>query len=247
MLARSNDPASTGCHEKVAVARRSFKRRSGFVLAVLVALSASLAFGGDAEAANFGTRYLTYGSCCSGDLLRGTRANITVHSNAPNASDCVLYSSVVASNVAAKQLQIGIVRCGSSTSLGGTCSLSNNLVKFVERYNGASYVCYPHGAASYNTAYLASVNDCCGTGTWYTYLDGTQYEGQSGYDNSVNIEEWAEQTGGQGACSGWSGSVTFGTWQRWNSSSWVTVASSFTAQTCWSVGALSGGTFGVSH
>lgn len=200
-----------------------------------------------AFAANWGSRYLTYGSCCSGQVVHGTRADISVHQWIPLSTDCLLYDSVVSLTAGGKQLEVGLGRCGASTSLDGTCSLTNNGVKYVERYNGSSYVCFPHGAASLDVAYKASLTDTSGgAGIYYSYIDGTQYEGQSGYNNNVTIYEWAEETDGVSCGLAWDGNVTHETWQRWNGSSWVTVGSSNSQQTCWSVGALSSGTFNTS-
>jgi hypothetical protein len=93
-----------------------------------------------------------------------------------------------------------------------------------------------------------TVWNSAGSGTYYAYIDGVQYEGQSGYSNLVDIFEQAEE-GTSGSCAGWSGAATFQTWQRYylTAGAWTTVQSSNITQQCWSVGSISGGTFSVSH
>lgn len=215
----------------------------------LVATVAALTFTGAALATLFGANALRQGSCCSGQALNGTRAYISASSNSPDASNCTAFASAVTSFDSNRQLQAGIVRCGSSANVDGTCSLSNNLVKYVERIPATgSPVCYPHGAASLNTSYLLTVDDSANSGTWQAYIDGVLQEGQSGYTSSVGIEEWGEYTGT--GCSGWSAAASISTWQRYNYSlnSWITVQSaSLRNDGCWSVGSVSSGNFSVSH
>jgi hypothetical protein len=55
-------------------------------------------------------------------------------------------------------IQAGLVKCGTNAGLDGTCSLSNNLVKFVEILNSSGYHCYAHGDASTGTEYVPSVH-----------------------------------------------------------------------------------------
>ena len=111
-------------------------------------------------------------------------------------------------------------------------------------------MCYPHGAAGYSTD-LLTVDDGANNGTWYTYINGDQREGQSGYTNTLHIAEWGEYTNYFGVtCSGWSASVTFNPWQRYNyaTNTWTTVQEAQDwPTTCWSVSVLSDGYFTASH
>jgi hypothetical protein len=211
-----------------------------------IGLLAALTFAAAASAAQWGNLYLSYSS--GGSTLDGTRADITVSSASPDTSDCLIHASVVNEQNASKQLESGLVICGSGTSIDGTCSLSNNFVKYVERYNGSSYTCYPHGSASFNTSYLATVDNSSGNGTWSAYISGTLYEAQSGYDNNVNVDEWGEYT--DTSCSGWSDSTGFSSWQSYNYSAntWSTVGSANNGTTgCWTTSGLSSGSFSVSN
>lgn len=245
---RKEDPVRTDSACRPGAGRgRTVSSKRWIVLAVVVG---ALVFPALAAAQTWGGYRLIYGSCCSGVTLDGTRAYVNISSVTPDSPHCVLSDSVVEETNATKQLETGLAKCGSTSGgLDGTCSLSNNLVLYVERYNGSSYTCYPHGAASTGLSYLATVDDSTGTGTWNAYLSGTLYEGQSGYDNNVTIFEWGEHTGTT-SCTGWSDSTGFSSWQRYNYSgnTWTTVGSATSANTgCWTNGSLSAGAFSISH
>jgi hypothetical protein len=196
---------------------------------------------------------LNYG-CCSGAGLDGTRAYITVTSASPQSLWCILFSSFVTSLVDGGQLETGDVLCGpSSPGLDLTCSLSNNLVKYVERlpHDGSAAVCYPHGQNSLNTANFFTLQDIGGNGTWYAYIDGDQKEGQSGYTANVRISEAGEESQADNSCTGWGGSAAFSSWQRDNyaTHTWTTVqqASILNTNNCWSVGGVTNGAFSIGH
>jgi hypothetical protein len=240
---------------------RTGGRRSWRVTCVPLLAAAVLAviFVVPASAVTFdprwGANYLTYGSCCGGASLDGTRAYIDVSSISPDSTECVLFASVVTDNDLAKQLEAGVVKCGAtSVGLDTTCSIGSQgapFVKYVERYTTYG-TCYPHGAASLGSSYLSTVDDPAGNGTFYAYISGTAYEGQSGYDGTETLSEWGEHANGT-SCPGWGGSGSFSTWQRYNYSlnTWTTVASSSiygSAQgSCWSVSSVSSGYFTASH
>lgn len=208
----------------------------------------ALAFCTPALATEFGWNSLTYGNCCSGATLDGTRADVVVSGIAPGSAECITFSSVVESQDSNRQLQAGLAKCGVNANIGGTCSLSNNFVKVVEKIPASgSPTCYPHGAASLNTSTRLTVWDSVGLGTYYAYIAGTQYESQSGYTDFVFINEWGEYTGN--SCSGWSGQADFNTWQRYyvTVGTWSTVQSASRLQECWAVGSVSNGNFSVGH
>jgi hypothetical protein len=224
---------------------------------VLIGLIASsLALGAtNASATNvaiWGDNHLIYGSCCGGATLDGTRAYISVSSISPASSSCVLFDSVVSSADSNRQLEAGLAKCGTNANLDGTCSLTNNLVKYVERIPAVgSPVCYPHGAGGLNNSDLVTVDSASGNGTYNAYIDGNLYEGQSGYTSNVGIFEWGENSGLSLSCSGWGGSASFTTWQRYyfTANTWTTVQSANKESTnnCWTVGTVSNGFFTVSH
>jgi hypothetical protein len=224
------------------------------VVAVTTALSiAGTAFADPSlwwQSPRFGAYYLT-SPCCNGDPFNGTGASIKVTSASPDSQPCLLFRSTAEKG--GYLIQSGLTKCGTnSTGLDGTCSLSNNLVKFVEKEVNGVYTCYPHGAASLNTTYTATPQNTTGT-LWYAYIDGTAYESNS--FTAEAIAETAEHTDPNGdSCSGWSGAATFASsatwpWQRYviNNPSWTRVQSSYTHAGCWS---LSGGppnSFTISH
>jgi len=92
-----------------------------------------------------------------------------------------------------------------------------------------------------------SLSDSAADGTFYAYIDGVQYEGQSGYANDRIIAEWGERTNAT-SCSGWSGNASFGTWSRYNYSanSWMPVETSMASNgNCWSVSPLTNSNFTI--
>ncbi len=206
----------------------------------LVATDVALVFAGVALANEVGNYQW--------DSNYGTRATVAVSSFSPS-TNCIASASYVTSTDSNRQLQIGQLLCASGYGVDGTCSLSNNFILYVGRIPATgSAVCYPHGSAS--GSYLLTVDDSAGSGTFYTYASGTQYEGQSGYDSSRFFSEGSEYTGS--SCSGWSGSTSFSGWQYYNLAlnQWQYVTSPVgpSAQ-CWSVSSYNGTShsFTVSH
>lgn len=238
-------------------------RRSVRGLAVGAAFIAALIFAASAvadpsqwwQSPRFGAYYLT-SPCCNGDTFNGTGASIIVNSANPNSQSCLLFRSTAEANGSGGPngylLQSGIVRCASGFSVDNTCSLSNNLVKFVETEVNGQYTCYPHGAVSFGTSHTATPQNASGN-LWYSFIDGTAYESNTFV--AAAIAESGEHNGPNADnCSGWSGSATFGSsapwpWERYviGSSGWVQIQSSYTHAGCWS---LSGGppnSFTISH
>lgn len=227
---------------------RHFRLRTYLTVFALAAVGL-FTMSDSASAALFGHNHLTYGQCCSGVRLDGTRANISVSSISPDASHCIAFQSIVTSLDSARQLQTAVAKCGPNANIGGTCSLSNNFVKLVERIPAVgSPVCYPHGAAALNSGALLTVDNPSGDGIWYTFINGTRYEGQSGYTNQIHISEGGEYTGS--SCASWSTGSSYVAWQRYNfpSNAWTTVQSSGKNNDgCWFVGLVNNGNFLVSR
>jgi hypothetical protein len=184
----------------------------------------------------------------------GTRAYVDITENVPDGSNCVASASVVTSSVSGGQLQVGEVKCGGNANVDGTCSVAQQQVLFVERIpqSGGSPVCYPDGSGNFFTSYLMTVDDSSNNGTYWTYINGTQHEGQSGYSpGSVYFTEESEYTGG-GCTTAWGASTGFSTWQYFNYaiSAWVGIAQpSDSIDQCWTLGSYnsSAGSFTVSH
>jgi hypothetical protein len=229
-----------------ASSRRLRMAVGGFVAILVLLTCSSSAFG---FAARFGTRYLEP-PCCGGDALNGTSASINISSISPDSTRCILFSSDAENSTHLYLLQDGVVRCGSSSSLDGTCSLTNNTVKFVEKEVNGSYTCYAHGSAALNFDHAAVLQNASGT-TWSTVLDGVTYETNS--FTQYGIYEQGEHAGSD-SCTGWSGSARFAAnasypWQRYvqSGATWKTVQSSFSSPGCWSISGGPPGSFTISH
>jgi hypothetical protein len=236
--------------------------RPRLVFVVLFLISVALASAGQATAtlpfdARWGVNYLEWGQCCSSAGLYGTRTYISTTSISPDSTQCVVFSTSVADSLALGnlgQLQVGDVKCGANSGgLDLMCSTSGAFVKFVERlpHSHASGACYPHGAVATGENHLFTVDDSNGDGTYHAYIDGLQYEGQSGYATNGTqdvLQAWGEHTNST-SCTGWGGTAVFTTWQRYNLpiNQWVTIGSSEMHAGCWSLGAVTNGNFSVGH
>jgi hypothetical protein len=203
--------------------------------------------------ARYSARYLEYGlnpPCCGGDALWGTSASINVSSIQADGGNCVLFRSD-AENLANDLIQAGIVRCGdTSTGLAGSCSRDHTIVKFVETHlQGQPYRCFQHGSAATGVDHAAVVYAPSGN-TWYSFIDGVQYETNS-FSQRVIME--SGEHGGSDSCSGWSASARFAAspsypWQRFvQPGTWKTVQSSYSSPGCWSISGGPPGAFTISH
>jgi hypothetical protein len=204
---------------------------------------------GGASASIWGANRLFYGQCCSNQTLDGTRANVSVSSFAPDQYNCIGFHSVVTSDDSNRQLLVGIAKCGvNSGGADGTCGANGSIVKMVERIPAmGSPVCYQHGAGSLNAGDLFTVDNNANDGIWHTFINGTPYEAQSGYTHTLHISEWGEYTG---STCGFSATATFTNWRRYNypNNVWTTVQSSNQQNTgCWTLGAVTNGSFTVGH
>lgn len=214
---------------------------------IALAVVACLALASVALANEQGFYQLKNGTCCSGESLDGTRASVNVQSLIPDAAGCVVTSSVVTSGDSNRQLQAGIGKCSSGENTD--CAYVSYAFQFVERIPAiGSAVCYEHGAATLGCCTELTVDDNAGNGTWYAYIAGTLYEGQSGYDSDLAVEEDGEAVP-DNACGGWSISTTDNTWQRYNYSpnnKWYTVGSANPMPgSCFLLGTINNGTFTI--
>lgn len=226
-------------------------RRVGLVLATLtVSAGFFAALVGSANASAFANRYgmefLQYGSCCGGDTLFGTKASIIPNHVNPGGTYCTLFRSDAEDNTGGYLIQAGVVKCGSQTDLDGTCSLTNNLVKFVETETpSGGYVCHPHGGTSVGTEVDAAVYGYAEAfdNGWNAYLNGTPEEGIPVMTGAQYIVEGAEHAGTDSCnSSDWGGTndATFASatpvWQRYKTNlTWYTVQGSSTSSGCWTV------------
>jgi hypothetical protein len=218
-----------------------------------VAVSICFAVAPSAEAlsltARYGARYLEP-PCCGGEPLWGSSASINVSSIAADGSNCILFRTD-AENLNADLIQAGIVRCGdTSTGLAGTCSRNHTIVKFVETHlAGQPYHCVEHGTAATGVDHAAVVVAASGN-TWYSYLDGMQYETNS-FSQRIIME--SGEHAGSDSCMYWTASARFAAavsyaWQRYvQPTGWKTVQSSYNSPGCWSITGGPPGAFTISH
>jgi hypothetical protein len=233
-----------------------FKRLAALALAALTVSAILLAIvAGPANASafpnRFGQRWLGYGQCCNNGLLLGSRASITPNNVNPGGSYCTAFRSDAEQESGPWLIQAGVVRCGGQANADGTCSLSNNLVKYVEIITpSSSGVCYPHGGTSTGTAVDARVSwegvDNFGNEDWEASLDGTVEENlMGGMYGAQYILEGGEHAVGPNldSCntSDWGGTnkATFASSQAWQRQqpgfTWFTIQSASTSSGCWTV------------
>jgi hypothetical protein len=206
--------------------RRPFAR---FSLLYLVAAGIALCTCAGASANTFGGYELHY-PCCNSDPLYGTRANISIPPSSgnwnPGSAHCVAARSDAEDNTLPRLIQTGFIRCAPGYSADGTCSLSNNLVNFVETNNGSGFTCYPKGAVSYGTTHKYTV-DKGSSSTWTAYIDGVADTHTVSMGNARNLVESNEFTGDSGS---FTATASYGSglaWQRWTGSTWFTVQSAY--------------------
>jgi hypothetical protein len=208
-----------------------------------------LSFAGSAGATDFGGRYLQE-PCGCGDALYGTSSAMVANFIVPDPPQCVAFSDFT-SDSSGFLIQAGLVRCGNLITADGTCSLHNDLVRFVEVKNSSGFHCYQHGSASTGVEHDAAVQAYSGN-SWSSWLDGTFYEGTT--QSHLFITSHAEYTGSGSSCTApWSGSVTLGggpayPWQRLKPDriTWFTIQSAPTQNGgCWTITGGPPGSFTV--
>ena len=216
-----------------------------------VALASFAWSSGAARASSdFGDLYLIQGDCCSGAPIDGSRASITtpVSDYVVPSHECGLERTDVEGGTTYQTqdnrlIQTGIVECGSSFNLDGTCSTSQNLVYYTEVLWSDAFHCTPLGQAGFYKTHHFSAYSYNGDNVFYSAMDGAQdptsgyyyatipyvYFGMvSGELNNCNSKSTCD---GQGS---WSVYAYYDTnppgpesalrWQRYNPSvGWVTI------------------------
>jgi hypothetical protein len=235
----------TSLHSKAAEARakassyatEGWAGRGALVLCALLLLAIAFTPMASAFPNRFGVHYLQP-PCCSGDPVNGTRASIRVQSITPDDTHCLAFRSDAENQASSWLIQAGLVRCGPHGNADGTCSLSNNLVLYVEVESGLNnFACFPHGAGSLNTQYKMTVDQPQpASDGWSSFIDGVPYE-RNGFVQYV-IAESSEHTGTDSCSGSWSAFGAFAestVWQRWIKSSltWYTVQSDYLSAGCW--------------
>lgn len=213
-------------------------RKTCFALGVVALIAAALqAAPAVAITSNFGSHYLKP-PCCGGDPLNGTRASIRV-TNVSSPQHCLAWRSEAENSGGDWLIQAGYVKCASGYNVDGTCSLSNNLVFFVEVESTLNnYACFPHGQASENQQHKFTVDQAQPSGdAWTAFIDGNLYE-HNGFVQYF-ISESAEYSGSASCSNLYSGTGAFSEslqqWQRWIKSTltWFTVQSDYLSAGCW--------------
>jgi hypothetical protein len=222
-------------------------------LLCLVVTGISLVVCASASATTYGGYWLHY-PCCNSDPLYGTRANISIPPASgnwnPGSAECIAARSDAEDSLLVKLIQTGFLRCAPGYGVDGTCSLSNNLINFVETNNGSGYTCYSKGGVSYGTTHKYTV-DKGSTSTWTAYIDGVADTHSISMGNAERLIESAEYTGGTGGS--FTATATWGSglaWQRWTGSTWFTVQSAYllvTSGSGWSVSGSPPNLWSVSH
>jgi hypothetical protein len=199
-----------------------------------------------AHANLFGGRTL-HEPCCGGDGLWGSSSSITISVISPDAYNCIAFRNDAEDGGPYNLLQAGLLRCGVSMNIYGTCSLYNNLVRFVEVRNSSGHHCYAHGDVSSDVEHDTAVQAYSGQ-SWTSWIDGVYYEGNT--QSHAFIAADVEYTGS--GCDGWSLSGTFGSgsaypWQRLRPDrmTWYTIQSAFTSADCMTVAGGPPGAFSV--
>jgi len=243
-----------GSHEPISVAfRRGCGRAKWRPLVAVVLAVSTIALVGVSSAHGFADRFGVFylqEPCCGGDPLEGTGASIEGDALTPDKYFCILFRSDAENSNGTYAIQAGLARCGTNGTLDGTCSLSNNLIKFVEKVVASSFTCYPHGAASLFSEYDTWLADGSGT-TWFAYINGTAYESSSFTGNL--IDESGEHTSTD-SCSGWSGHAVFADdglwpWQRYVKATrtWTQIQASQHSHGCWTLNGGPPSPFDISH
>lgn len=185
----------------------------------------------DHSNASFAHRILYYGQCCNGERLYGTKASIVT----PPFPDALYFPTpncIGARSDAegpSQLIQTGWVRCKPPATLDGTCSLYDNLIKFVETLSPDSDIlrCYPKGDIGYGAEVLYSVRyewfD-----TWYAWIGGVQDTHPISMPDADLILEGMEWT--EPGCQNFHGQAEYALaipWQRFQASyTWYQVQSS---------------------
>lgn len=145
-----------------------------------------------ARASDFGELYLVQGQCCSGAALWGSRATITSNSwFAVPSTECGLarMDAEGGTDYATEDnrlIQVGIARCGTNVDIDDTCSLTNNLIYYMEVLwsvgSNPSYHCTPIGQAVQGDEEEFSVWRNTGAQQiWHGYFDSNQVTGTYDY------------------------------------------------------------------
>jgi len=223
-----------------------------------VSLIGMIVYAANASAnADQGGNHRVNTSSSSSAYFDANAANIKVTTATPAVKSCVIFSVVVENNDGSRQIEDGHAKCGTSTSLDGTCSTSGNLQTFVETFiSGSGYTCYPHGTPVIGSIYHIDIKRISSTsGTYRAYNganDDAAYNSLQGMEtNNMIIWLWGEASW-PGTTpvtrSGWHGASVNDQWQYYNfTSGWHTITSGTKTGTCWTVGTVSSGAFNVSH
>jgi len=215
---------------------RDVKRTARLLGLIVVAALALGGVLGAAQATTFGHKYLRVNFCCNNEGLYGTKASMYTPVSAGDLTfptkDCFAARSDAEIESPVVDIQTGWVRCATGANVEGTCSLTNNLVNYVETHpNGGIWTCYPMGSVGYNVETLYTVKQS--GSTWYAWIAGVQDTHGVAMGGAEYLIEGAEWTGGCDNFNGYADYAMAITWQRWRPSQvWYQVQSSSTLLNC---------------
>lgn len=155
-----------------------------------------------AKASDFGELYLVEGQCCGGASLWGSRTTVTTNSwfDVPSFTCALARVDAEGGTQYATQdnrlIQVGVARCATGVSLDHTCSLTNNLVYYMEVLWSDGYHCTPVGQAIQGDEEEYSVWRNTGSQQiWHGYFDSDQVVGT--YDYVTIPHTWAILASGE--------------------------------------------------
>lgn len=211
--------------------------RTAFTSAIAGAFAAAALLATPASANTFGGYYLEE-PCCGSDPLYGTRASITTPISSADLQfvhlGCVAYRSGAEAPdrpyADGNHIQVGWLKCSQYADVQGTCGVNQRFEYYTEIFDGLTgdFLCYPRGAAVYNTVNLFSVTTTSNPrGRWLSYING-QTDFNSIQMGASLLYETAEWTGSFSAqFTARAQFATLDRWQRLNATSWVNVQSAY--------------------
>jgi len=232
--------------------------------------SAAASCGDDVFCDKFGTLYLQYDTCGCGQL-NGTQASIIpVHMNPGEGTNyCTVFRSDAENTQATNGtdtsylIQAGIAKCAAGAPpIDRTCSVTNNIVLFVETREPGAYNdklhCVSHGGTTLGTEHWFSVVNPW-QGQWDSNIDGNNYESITGITGMYRIHEGAEAVHPEiegDTCTGF-GSPNSATWASdpvwpWDrfsyaSYTWIHIQDSEYSDGCWTISGGPPNSFTVSE
>ena len=178
-------------------------------------------------------------------VISGIRGNASPFTMTPSASsNCEIVGQMVERHDVSRLLEMGVVKCGTDFGLDGNDACGRNLLPafYVERFNGSTYTCFAHGAASMGSTYALRMQGSAGT--WTAYSSSGTLESQTGFGSATNTFAWVENSGNFYTCADtWHVSASFSGTQFRTGSTWTTWTNPVRYGNCASLTAFGSGGF----